>query len=164
MPRTGVHVPAVPALSHASHWPLQLTLQQTPSAHAPEVHSVLAAQVAPLGFPAQLPAVHFKPGTQSASEPHVVLHFALAGSQRNGEHEVVVVGEQAPVAVHADALAADAVPTQAAGAHVVPAVVTRQALTPLHTPSELQTPEPIVPHSLSGSVPSLIPSHRPSTL
>lgn len=163
-PTTALQTPMAPALSHASHWPVQLTLQQTPSAQEPDVHSEAAAHVAPLGLPAQLPPVHLSPGTQSVSEAHVVLHLVLAGSQRKGEHAVVVVGEQLPVAVHADALAADAVPTHAAGAHVVPVVVTRHEPAPLQTPSELQTPVPIVPHSLSGSAPSLMFSQRPSTL
>jgi hypothetical protein len=139
-------------------------LQQTPSAQKPDVHSVAAAQVAPLALPTQAPPVHLRPATQSVSAAQVVLHAAVVGSQRYGAQGVVVAGVHAPVVEHVDALAAVAVPTHAAGAHVVPLVVTRHAPVPLQTPSEEHALVPIVPHSLSGSVPSLMFSQRPSTL
>jgi len=37
-PVTGVHAPSLPPTLHASHWPLQLVLQQKPSTQVPEVH------------------------------------------------------------------------------------------------------------------------------
>jgi hypothetical protein len=38
---TVVHVPTLPATSHACHWPLQALSQQTPSTQEPEAHSLL---------------------------------------------------------------------------------------------------------------------------
>jgi hypothetical protein len=38
VPTIGVHVPTVPAPSHASHWPVHGALQHTPSTQAPSVH------------------------------------------------------------------------------------------------------------------------------
>jgi hypothetical protein len=47
--RTGVHLPGV-AL-HVSHVPLQLRSQQTPSVHAPDAHSMSAAQAVATALP-----------------------------------------------------------------------------------------------------------------
>jgi hypothetical protein len=160
-PMTALHCPL--SASHASHWPLQADSQQTPSTQNPDVQSVAAVQVTPSGLPMQTPPVHFRPVAQSVSPAQLVLHAAVAESQMYGAQGVVVFGVQAPVVVHSEALAADAVPTHAAGAQVVPVVVTRQAPVPLQTPFDEHVPLPIVPHSLSGSVASLMFSQRPST-
>jgi hypothetical protein len=45
--RTVEQVPALPATSHASHWPAQARLQQTPSTQAPVAHSLSPPQVLP---------------------------------------------------------------------------------------------------------------------
>jgi len=55
-PLTATQVPTLPGTSHASHWPLQAWLQQTPSAQLPSMHSSAAWQAAPaIFFGAQLP-------------------------------------------------------------------------------------------------------------
>jgi hypothetical protein len=160
-PVTGWQTPVSGA--HASHCPVHAALQQTPSAQKPEVHSVAAVHGAPFGFAVQTPPVHLRPGTQSVSPVHEVLHAAVAVSQMYGAHDVVIFGVHAPVALHSDSLAAELVPTHAAGAQVVPAVVTRHEPVPLQTPFDEHAPEPIVPHSLSGSRLSLMFSQSPST-
>jgi len=40
-------VPALPATSHASHWPVQARSQQTPSTHCPVAHSLSPPQEVP---------------------------------------------------------------------------------------------------------------------
>jgi hypothetical protein len=47
VPVTGEHVPALPDTLHASHWPLQLPSQQTPSTQNPEAHSLVAPHAVP---------------------------------------------------------------------------------------------------------------------
>jgi hypothetical protein len=49
-PVEGEHVPALPATSHASHWPPQARSQQTPSAQEPAAHSWSAPQVLACAF------------------------------------------------------------------------------------------------------------------
>lgn len=46
-PTTAVHVPALPPTSHASHWPVHVDEQQTPSTHLPEPHCVPEVQTTP---------------------------------------------------------------------------------------------------------------------
>jgi len=164
-PLAGEQRPAVPVSLHASHWPLHALLQHTASTQKPDVHSFARRHACPFALPVHALPVHFRPGVQSVSAAHVVLHAPVVESQRYGAHGVVDFGVHVPVVEHVDS-AADDVPdvAQAAGAQVVPLVVTRQAPDPLHTPSDAHAPVPIVPHSVSGSVPSLMFSQRPSTL
>lgn len=143
---------------------MHASLQHTPSAQKPDVHSVAAAQGEPLGLPVHAPLTHLSPVAQSASDAQVVLHADVVASQMYGWHGVVVFGVHAPVFEQVDSLATDVVPTHAAAAQVVPAVVTLHAPMPSQTPSDEQVPVPMVPHSLSGSVPSLMFSQSPSTL
>jgi hypothetical protein len=51
VPVTAMHVPVCPDTSHASHWPAQALLQQTPSTQLPDGHSRHAP---PLQSPAGL--------------------------------------------------------------------------------------------------------------
>ena len=49
-PTTGLHVPSLPAMSHASHWPPHARSQHTPSTQMLDVHSVPVLQDAPDAF------------------------------------------------------------------------------------------------------------------
>lgn len=64
-PTTGMHVPALPPTSQASHWPAQGALQQTPSTQLPEPHSAAAPQLLPFAL-LQVPA----PFALHLSKPH----------------------------------------------------------------------------------------------
>jgi hypothetical protein len=67
-PLTAVQVPSRPARPHASHWPLQLVLQQTPSVQKPLAHWLPSVQVAPLvTLGTQVPLEHQSPLTHWAS-------------------------------------------------------------------------------------------------
>lgn len=56
---------------------MQVELQQTPCAQKPEPQSAATAQVAPIGFFPQLPAVQTLGETQSAVVVQVVLQTAV---------------------------------------------------------------------------------------
>jgi hypothetical protein len=82
-PVTGEQVPAAPATSQASHWPLQAALQQVPSAQKPLWHWFGAPQLPPSGSlgvqrPAehQLPAAHWSSVAQGPAQ--------AMGPQANG--------------------------------------------------------------------------------
>jgi hypothetical protein len=71
-PATGVQVPATPATSQASHWPLQAALQQVPSAQKPLWHWFAAPQLPPSGsLGVQTPAEHQLPAAHSSSAAQV---------------------------------------------------------------------------------------------
>ena len=87
-PTTWLHVPIEPATWHASHAPVQLESQQTPSATNPDVQLDALADAAPFGsLPMQLPALQKSVETQSASATQVVLH--AVAPQTYGLHAVV---------------------------------------------------------------------------
>jgi hypothetical protein len=48
-PVVAEHVPTLPVLSHAWHWPLQAVSQQTPSTHSPEAHWFAPPHALPFG-------------------------------------------------------------------------------------------------------------------
>lgn len=74
---TGEQVPALPVSAHDWQVPVQAELQQTPCAQKPEPQSAATAQVAPIGFFPQLPAVQTLGETQSAVVAQVVLQAAV---------------------------------------------------------------------------------------
>jgi hypothetical protein len=47
VPDTGLHVPTLPIKAHASHCPLHGLLQHTASTQYPDLHWLVALQVAP---------------------------------------------------------------------------------------------------------------------
>src|SRR4051812_32924456 len=47
LPMTGTHTPKLPGTVHASHWPVHLLSQHTPSVQRPVPHSVSALHGAP---------------------------------------------------------------------------------------------------------------------
>ena len=74
LPTTGVHVPALPSTSHASHSPVHALLQQTPSTQNPgsrtprsEPHASPRGGLRPL---ADVPFVQNAPGAQSVVAAH----------------------------------------------------------------------------------------------
>lgn len=73
----------LPAIAHDMQFPAQAVAQQTPSAQNPELQSVFAAQLAPMGFLPQLPFLQVLPAVQSASVAQVVLHWPVV-AQANG--------------------------------------------------------------------------------
>jgi len=64
--------------------PVQLLLQQTPSAQWPDAHCPSVVQAAPLGLRPQLPATHLVLGAQSESEAQVPAQAFVLPSQLNG--------------------------------------------------------------------------------
>jgi hypothetical protein len=61
-------------------------MQQLPCAHRPELQSLSAPQLAPIGFLPQLPFRQVAPVAQSVSALQVVLHWPLA-AQVKGAHD-----------------------------------------------------------------------------
>jgi hypothetical protein len=78
---TGQQVPTWACWLQVMHGPLQATLQQTPSAQNPDLHSLLLAQTAPPGFKPQLPFTHTMPLAQSPLMVQLVAHLFVVGSQ-----------------------------------------------------------------------------------
>jgi hypothetical protein len=85
---TFVQLPTVPVSAHDWHVPVHAALQQKPWAQNPDPHWVAVAQAAPRPFLVQLPPLHVKGETQSASAVQVVLHAPVP--QMNGSHADVV--------------------------------------------------------------------------
>jgi hypothetical protein len=130
---------------HETQLPLQATLQQTPSAQKPEAQSSFVLQTAPRGLGPQLPATHFTPPAQSLSLAHVAKHWPFEVSQPKGAHTVAGPGRHRPSPSHTSTPVTDA-PSQAPGAHTVPARCLRQAPAPLHVPSRPHTVASVVGH------------------
>jgi hypothetical protein len=66
-------VPSDAVIAHDRQVPVQAVEQQTPCAQKPELHSLPAAQVEPLGLLPQLVPMHVLGDAQSATTPHMVL-------------------------------------------------------------------------------------------
>jgi hypothetical protein len=97
-PTTAVQVPAAPLTSHASHLPVQVLLQQTPSAQTPEPHSVPVVQATPRGLE-QVPtplALHLRGAVHEDDEQHTP-STQLPDEHCEGAVQVVPV---APVETH----------------------------------------------------------------
>jgi hypothetical protein len=102
-PTTAVQVPALPATSHASHWPSQALSQHTPSIHSVLMHSLPPPHAVPAAFLAtHLPPPQKNPLAHSPSPVHPVAHAPAVHSTK-GEHEARVpcgatpsTGEQVP--------------------------------------------------------------------
>jgi hypothetical protein len=78
---TGAQVPTRPAVRQLSQLPVQARSQQTPSAQAPETHSVPSVQLAPVPFFPQRPSWQRLPAEQEVSPVQVLKQSAEAGSQ-----------------------------------------------------------------------------------
>lgn len=78
--------------------PEQAVEQQTFCAQMPELHSLPAAQVAPVGLLPQLPFVMLQVfgGAQSPATEHVVLHARRVVSQPYGSHSELVTVRHTP--------------------------------------------------------------------
>lgn len=89
-PVTAAQVPSAPAVSHASHWPVQAALQQKPSTHSALVHAPPRAQAWPLASRGlHVPASQNAPGcTQSVSTAHVVVQVPAV--HKNGAQSIPV--------------------------------------------------------------------------
>jgi hypothetical protein len=71
LPATGVHVPALPSTSHASHWPVHALLQQTPSTQKPLTHAPSAPHSSPgVSVPSHCPLEQKAPVAQSIAALH----------------------------------------------------------------------------------------------
>ena len=114
---TFMQVPTVPVSAHDWQVPAQAALQQKPCAQNPEAHSVPAAQLVPIDFLPQLPALQTFGLLQSALVEHVVLHAAVPHA--NGSQLEVVAAWQVPVPLHVRA-DVSVTPVQLAAAHWVP--------------------------------------------
>ena len=92
---TSAQTPMLPAIAQDMQGPAQAPTQQTPCAQNPELQSVAAAQLAPMGPLPQLPLLHVLPATQSASTVQVVLHWPPV-AQENGAQDWLGVVTQVP--------------------------------------------------------------------
>ncbi len=76
--------------------PVQLLLQQTPSAQCPVAHCPSEAQEAPLGLRPQLPATHLVLGAQSESEAQLATQALVLPSQLKGAQMIAGPAVQLP--------------------------------------------------------------------
>ena len=72
---TFVQVPADPASAHDWQVPVHAVWQQMPCWQKPDMQSLAAAQVAPVGFFVHAPPTHTFGARQSASAVHEVLQM-----------------------------------------------------------------------------------------
>jgi hypothetical protein len=87
IPATGVHVPGLPATSHASHWPVHAPSQHTPSTQKRLAHAAFDPHAVPGGLVPWHVALEQKaPLAQSPVVAHEDGHAVDAPSQTNGEH------------------------------------------------------------------------------
>jgi hypothetical protein len=91
---TGVHVPALPAPLHAWQVPQLAVPQHTPSTQWPPSHSAPPAHACPSRLSPHEPALHTRPGAQSASAAHAALQ--LAPLHAYAPHDCVTAGWQTP--------------------------------------------------------------------
>jgi hypothetical protein len=122
---TGAQVPTLPGSAHAWHWPMQASLQHTPSTQLPSMHSALLPHVTPRAtFGAHCPILQKPVMPQSASTTQVLAQVPLV-----------------PDTTHFDGLQS--------------VWLARQTPPPLHTlPVSTVPTHDGVPHSTSGSLPS----------
>ena len=92
---TLAQVPTLPAIAQDMQVPVQALAQQIPCAQNPELQSVAAAQLAPMGPLPQLPFLHVLPAEQSASTVQVVWHWPPV-AQENGTQDWLGVVRQVP--------------------------------------------------------------------
>ena len=117
--------------------PVQLLLQQTPSAHCPEAHCPCIVQAAPFGLRPQLPATHLVLGAQSESEAQVTTQALVLPSQLNGAQMIDAPEVQFPVPSQTR-MPPTAEPLQVPGWQTVPSSYERQPPLPSQVPSSPQ--------------------------
>jgi hypothetical protein len=93
----GQQVPIRPLWLQLTHGPVQVTLQQNPSAQKPDAHWLAPVQTAPIGRLPQLPFTHLTLGAQSESEEQVTTQPFVRVSQLNGAQMVAGPGVQLPL-------------------------------------------------------------------
>lgn len=87
LPATGVQVPTLPATSHASHWPVQASLQHTPSTQNPLTHAPFEPHASPgVSVPWHTPPVQNAPAAQPVVAVHAEGQFSEVPVQVYGEH------------------------------------------------------------------------------
>jgi hypothetical protein len=116
---TLVQVPSLWGIAQDLQVPVHTVAQQAPCAQMPELHSAPAPQLAPSGFPPQLPALQVAGDMQSASVEQVVLHCPL-DPHWNGVQGRLTAPEQLPAPSQRRAVTS-VKPMQPAGAQIVPA-------------------------------------------
>ena len=120
-----------------THGPLQLLLQQTPSAQCPEAHCPCIVQAAPFGLRPQLPATHLVLGAQSESEAQVATQALVLLSQLKGAQMIDGPEVQLP-APSQTRMPATAAPLQVPGWQTVPSSYVRHPPFPSQVPSSPQ--------------------------
>jgi len=115
----GQQVPMRPLWLQLTHGPVQVTLQQKPSAQNPEAHWLAAVQTAPMGRLPQLPFTHLTVAAQSESDEQLTTQLFVLGSQLNGAQIVAGPGVQLPLPSQTRIPPIDA-PSQVPGWHTVP--------------------------------------------
>lgn len=118
---TGLHVPTLPVLSHASHELVHARLQQIPSGEQIAfAHSRPAPHVAPsLFLAAHVPLLQYAVLTQSLSAVQLVRHAVADAQVKLLVHAPVAPGEQVPLPLHMPP-AVSRLPAQDAAPQLVP--------------------------------------------
>ncbi len=93
----GQQVPMRPLWLQLTQGPVQVTLQQNPSAQNPEAHWLAAVQTAPMGRLPQLPFTHLTVAAQSESDEQLTTQLFVLVSQLNGVQMVAGPGVQLPL-------------------------------------------------------------------
>jgi hypothetical protein len=87
LPATGVHAPTLPATSHASHWPVHASLQQTPSTQNPLTQAPFVPHASPgVSVPWHTPPVQNAPGAQPVVAVHAAGQLSDVPVHVYGEH------------------------------------------------------------------------------
>ena len=93
-------MPGEVASAHERHSPEHAVEQQTFCAQIPELHSLPAVQLEPLGLLPQLMFRHMFGDAQSAVVVHIVLQTRAVVSQPKGSHRELVTVRQTPAPSH----------------------------------------------------------------
>jgi hypothetical protein len=135
-----VQAPRLPVRPHDVQIPVHGPAQQTPCWHAPDAHSVAAAQSVPLTFLPQIVPLQTFPFEQSAVVVHDVRHAPVA-PQPYGSQGCCTPRTHMPAPSQRPGRVA--VPVAQVGAmHCVPDAYSRHAALPSHRPS---LPQPVAP-------------------
>ena len=160
---TEAQVPREVEIAHDRQVPAHAVEQQTFCAQIPELHSLPAAQLDPLGLLPQLPPMQTFGAAQSVPVEHVVLHTRAVVSQPYGSQSELVTVRHTPAPSQVRA-GVSVEPVQVPATHTVAFAYCWQAPMPLHRPLVPHVGAPASMHCVAGvgGIPGAMLPHVPA--
>jgi hypothetical protein len=154
-----LHVPTLFVALQVEQVPLQAVSQQTPSTQWPLPQSLASSHTVPfVSTGTQAVATQWLPAAQSVFARHDVAHEAAPHAY--APHDWSIDNPQVPAPSQVRAVV-NVETLHDAATQIVPTVYLRHAPLPSHVPSRPQVDIGSTVHSLSGSVPPMMPRQRP---